>query len=158
MGNQASLRSSPLAIRCLSRVWGPYAGAGIRVTKVAPDFREVETRMKLRWYNKNLVGTHYGGSLFSMTDPLYMIMLVANIGDKHLVWDKKTTIEFVRPGKTEVRAHFKLTQDLIEQIVEEAKDGAPHFVDFKVDVLDAEDKVVAKVDKSLYVRRKPRER
>ena len=114
--------------------------------------------MKLRWYNKNLVGTHYGGSLYSMADPFYMVMLVANLGDKHFVWDKSSSIEFISPGKGEVRASFKLSQEVIEHIVEEAKNGEPHFVDFKVEVLDADDSVVARVNKTLYVRRKPRER
>ena len=92
----------------LSRLYLPFLGAGIKVTKITPDYREVETRMKLRWYNKNLVGTHYGGSLYSMADPFYMVMLVANLGDKHFVWDKSSSIEFISPGKGEVRAsvHF----------------------------------------------------
>lgn len=149
---------SPFTVKLLSRLYLPFLGAGIRVTKVTPDYREMETRMKLRWYNRNLVGTHYGGSLYSMTDPFYMLMLVMNIGDQHLVWDKSSSIEYVSPGKGEVKASFKLSQDMIESIVEEAKDGKPHFVNFKVDVLDAKENVVAKVNKVLYVRRKPRKR
>lgn len=154
----ASRLASPFTIKLLSRLYGPFLGAGIRVTKVTPDFREIETRMKLHWYNRNLVGTHYGGSIFSMADPFYMLMLIVNIGDNHFVWDKATSIQFVRPGKGEVRANFKLSQDTIERIVEDAKGGEPNFVDFEVDVLDCEEKVVAKVTKTLYIRRKPRER
>lgn len=114
--------------------------------------------MKYRWYNKNLVGTHYGGSLYSMTDPFYMLMLIANIGDEHFVWDKKASIEFISAVKSEVRANFKLSDEVIERIVEEAKDGKPHFVDFEADILDSEDNLVAKCNKTLYVRRKPRSR
>ena len=69
-------------------------GAGIRVTKVAPDFREMEVKMKLKWYNKNYVGSHYGGSMFSMTDPFYMLMLIQILGKDYLVWDKSARIEF----------------------------------------------------------------
>ena len=126
--------------------------------KIAPDYREMETRMKLRWFNKNFVGTHYGGSLYSMTDPFYMLMLLANIGDKHFVWDKSATIEFMQPVKTEVRATFTLSEEVIQHIVAEAEDGKPHYQEFEVNVLDTEDKVVAKLTKSVYVRKKPRER
>lgn len=138
----------------MAKIWPPYLGAGIRVTKISPDYREIETRMKLHWYNKNAVGTHYGGSLYSMTDPFHMLMLLANIGKEHIVWDKSSTIEFVSPGKTEVRANFKLSEEMIEHIVEEARDGRPHYQNFDVTVLDSMDNVVAKVTKTLYIRRK----
>jgi len=129
-------------------------GAGIRLSKLSEDYMEAETSMKLRWYNKNLVGTHFGGSIFSMTDPFYMIMLVYHIGDKHYVWDKTSTIEFLKPGKSELRAHFKLTPALLDEIVKKADDGKPHYSSFDVKVLDQDDGVVAKINKTLYVRRK----
>lgn len=147
-----------LRMKLFGSLWGPFLGAGIRVTEVTPDFRYLETRMKLRWFNTNLVGTHYGGSLYSMTDPFYMLMLLANIGDEHFVWDKAALVEFVSPVKTEVRAEFKLEDAVIKKIVEDARDGERHFVDFDVKVVDVDDKLVAKVHKTLYIRRKPRNR
>jgi acyl-coenzyme A thioesterase PaaI-like protein len=144
--------------KLISTFYPPFVGAGIRVTKIAPGYREMESRMKLHWYNKNLVGVHYGGSIYSMTDPFYMVMLLWNIGDQHFVWDKSSTIEYIIPAKGEVRASFKLSQEEIDRIVEAAKDGKPHFVDFRVDVVDADDVVVAKLKKTLYVRKKPREK
>ena len=70
-------------------MYAPFVGAGFRVTKVSPDFREVEVRMKLKWYNKNYVGTHYGGSIYSMADPFYMVMLIEILGKEYQVWDRK---------------------------------------------------------------------
>ena len=148
----------PKLLKHSGRIWGPFMGAGIRITKVTPDYRHMETRMRLRWFNTNLVGTHYGGSLYSMTDPFYMLMLIVNIGDEHFVWDKAGSIEFVSAVKAEVRAEFKLTDEVIEKIVEDARDGERHFVNFDVNVVDADDQLVAKVHKTLYVRRKPRNR
>lgn len=146
---------SPFGIRNFMRLWGPFIGANIRVTKVSPDFKEMEARMKLHWYNKNLFGTQFGGSLFSMTDPFYPMMLMMNIGGKHIIWDKSASIEFVSAVKTEVRASFKLSDERLQRITEEAKDGEPHFVDFKVDILDLDDNLVARCTKVVYVRRKP---
>ena len=92
------------ALQLWSRFYMPFVGAGIRVTKVTPDFREVEVKMKLKWYNKNYVGSHYGGSMFSMTDPFYMLMLIQILGKDYMVWDKSACIEFLKPGKTELCA------------------------------------------------------
>ena len=56
-------------------LWPPFLGAGIRVDHIAPDWREVRSSLKLNFFNRNYVGTHFGGSLFAMTDPFLMLML-----------------------------------------------------------------------------------
>ena len=135
-------------------VFGPFIGAGIRVTKATPDFCRMEVRMKLKWYNKNYVGTHYGGSMFSMTDPFYMLMLIQVLGKDYLVWDKSAKIEFLKPGKTELCTKFVLTDEIIADIISKTKDGNPYFAEFSVDVTDTEGAVVARADKIVYIRKK----
>ena len=90
-----------------------------------------------------------------MTDPFYMLLIGYHIGDKHYVWDKASTIEYLKPGTSEIRANFKITPALLDEIVKKAGDGQPHYYSFDVEVLDEDDDVVAKVNKTLYVRRKP---
>ena len=66
-------------MRLLS-LYPPYLGAGVRVTRVSDDLRTFEVEMKLRFYNRNYVGTHFGGSLYSMCDPFYMLILLEALG------------------------------------------------------------------------------
>ena len=158
-----SLRSiknfSPAFIKLFTHFYFlPYVGAGIKLSKLSPDFKEAETKMKLRWYNKNMVGSHFGGSLYSMTDPIYMLMLGAHIGDTHYVWDKSASIEYVKPSKSEVRAHFQISTVEVNSIVEQASDGEPHYFTFDVDVMDTDNEVIARIKKTLYVRKKKQEK
>ena len=139
-----------------SRLYAPFIGAGIRVTKVTPDFREMEVKMKLKWYNKNYVGTHYGGSIYSMTDPFYMVMLIQILGNGYIVWDKAAHIEFLKPGKTELYANFCVTDEALEDIIAKTNDGGQNLAEFKVDVTDTSGDIVAKVRKTIYIRRKQR--
>ena len=88
-------------------------GAGIRIKEISNDYRYLVASMKLRRYNQNYVGSQYGGSLFSMTDPFYMLMLLNILGTKYIVWDKAGRIEYVAPGKTEVTATFQLSEEQI---------------------------------------------
>src|SRR5271166_763243 len=62
----------------LINIWPPIAGSGIRV-RWGADMKSVDVEMKLRMWNRNYVGTHYGGSLYSMTDPFYMLLLMNNL-------------------------------------------------------------------------------
>src|SRR5579862_4769915 len=96
-------------------IWPPFFGAGIRV-KWSTDHKAVDVEMKLRFWNRNYVGTHYGGSLYSMADPFYMLMLIENLGRDYIVWDKSASIRFRKPGRGKMRASFRLSEEQIESI------------------------------------------
>ena len=140
------------------RWWPPFLGAGIRVRSLADDFREAVVELRLGRLNRNYVGTHYGGSLYSMTDPFYMIMLLHNLGSDYLVWDKSGSIEYLAPGRGTVSARFALTEARLAEIRAQAAGGEKVLPEFEIDVVDAAGTVVAKVRKTLYVRLKPRRR
>ena len=139
--------------------WPPFLGAGIRVKRFSDDFRDVVVELKLGRLNRNYVGTHFGGSLYAMTDPFFMIMLLHNLGERYLVWDKSGSIEYVAPGRGTVRAHFLLTEERIAEIRSQAAGGERVLPEFQVEVRHADDdSLVALVRKTLYVRLKPRRR
>ena len=135
----------------------PFLGAGIKVKYIAPDYKEVFVSMKLRWYNRNYVGTHFGGSLAAMTDPFYMFMLIHILGSEYIVWDKTSTIDFIAPGRGTVTAHFILKDDQIAEIKRKTADGDPYYPEFSVDIVNELGEVVASVAKKLYVRKKQEE-
>jgi acyl-coenzyme A thioesterase PaaI-like protein len=138
--------------------WPPFLGAGIRVRSLSDDFREAVVELRLGRFNRNYVGTHYGGSLYSMTDPFYMIMLLHNLGPDYLVWDKSGSIEYLAPGRGTVTARFHLAEARLAQIRAQAAGGEKVLPEFEIDVVDAAGTVVAKVRKTLYVRLKQRHR
>lgn len=134
--------------------WPPYLGAGIHVTKIAPDLTFVEVQMKLHFWNKNYVGTHFGGSLYSMTDPFFMLMLIENLGPKYEVWDKKGEIRYVKPGRGTVRAFFQLSQEDIQSIKWQVESEEKAEKTFQVTIYDESNNVVAVVDKTLHIKQK----
>ncbi|MFK8137953.1 MAG: DUF4442 domain-containing protein [Bdellovibrionales bacterium] len=144
----------PQFILKLLSLWPPYLAAGIRIKYVSKDFRTIKVELKQRPWNTNYVGSHFGGSLYSMCDPHYMFILLEHLRPDHIVWDKAASIEFIRPGRGTVSATFKIDDIVIQKI----KNGA--LKNFKIEptfetlVTDSEGNTVAKVHKTLYVRRK----
>ena len=138
----------------LIRFWPPYLGAGVRVVSVSADLRAIEVEMKLRFWNKNYVGTHFGGSLYTMVDPFLMLMLMENLGRDYVVWDKSASIRFKRPGRGRVVARFLLDQAKIDEIRSSADRDPKVEPEFMIQILDDENMVVAEVQKILHVRRK----
>jgi len=109
------------ALRRWVSLWPPFVGMGIRVRHIAPNMKAVDVEMKLHFWNANYVGTHFGGSLFAMTDPFYMLMLMANLGRDYVVWDKAATIRYRKPGGGTVRAEFRLSDGQIDDVREKLK-------------------------------------
>jgi acyl-coenzyme A thioesterase PaaI-like protein len=144
-------------LRRVMNAWPPFLGAGIRVRRIAGDFREIVVELPLRPYNRNYFGTHFGGSLYAMTDPFFALMVLHNLPEGYLVWDKAASIDFLAPGRSRLRATFRVAQEELDHILRMTANGDKHLHLFKVDVVDAEGLAVAKVEKIVYVRRKRRE-
>jgi acyl-coenzyme A thioesterase PaaI-like protein len=142
----------------LLRIYPPFLGAGVRVRRADADLSRVEVEMRLTPWNRNFVGTHFGGSLYSMCDPFLMLMLMTRLGPAYLVWDRSASIEFVRPGRGTVAATFELPDARVEEIRREAERSEKVLPRFQVTVIGDDGLPVARVEKVLYVRRKqPRE-
>jgi acyl-coenzyme A thioesterase PaaI-like protein len=142
-------------LRHIMNLWPPFLFSGISLTRVSEDYREAEVQLKKHWFNQNYVGVHFGGSLFAMTDACYMVMLVQVLGKGYYVWDQRATIDYVKPGRGTVTAKFAVTDERLQDILAHTAAGEKYLPEFAVEIMDAQGDVVARVIKTLYVRKKP---
>lgn len=146
-------------LRWAMNLWPPYLFSGIRVASISDDFRNARVELKQRWYNRNYVGTHFGGSMFSMADPFLMIMFTRNLGREFTVWDKAASIEFKKPGTGTLHAEFLITPETLAEIREalpnEGDRTAPVFV---IDLKNSADEIVATITKTMHIRRRADDR
>lgn len=145
-------------LRWLLNLYPPYLGAGIRVQHISPDLRSVKVAMKLTRWNRNYVGTQFGGSLYAMVDPFYMLLLIEQLGRDYIVWDKAASIDFIAPGKGPVFVEFHVDDALLDDIRQQTATGKKCLPRVQVDIRDGAGELVARVDKTLYVRLKPQAR
>lgn len=150
MGEASSLRRK-------LNLYPPLLGAGIKVTKISDDFRHVEVSLKLHFWNRTIVGTAFGGSLYAMCDPFFMLILMKNLGRDYIVWDKAATIRFRRPGRGVLRAVFAIDEKTIESIRSQAEISPKVEPTFRTVITDVQGEVIAEVEKLLYVRKKQTE-
>ncbi|MFT3756580.1 MAG: DUF4442 domain-containing protein [Pseudoxanthomonas sp.] len=149
---------SPRKFRHLLNFWPPFFFARIVVTDVADDWRWLRVELRQHRWNSNYVGTHFGGSLFAMTDPMWMLLLMQLLGKDYFVWDKAGEIEFVKPGKGTLHAEFRVQESDLAEIRAATEAGGKYLHWFPVEVIDAQGEVVARVRKQIYVRKKPQAR
>ena len=147
-------KTPPFVMKILFNIYPPYLGSGVKVEELSSDRRFMRVRLKLRFYNRNYVGTQFGGSIYSMTDPHYMYMLISALGKDYIVWDKAAHVEFIKPGRTDLIAEFKLEGSVIDTVREKTHTGEKYVFDLPVEIKDLNQVLVAKVIKTLYVRKK----
>ncbi len=148
------MEMTPRLLRIGMNLWPPFLFTGIHVTDIGQDWRSARVELRLRPWNRNYVGTQFGGSLFAMTDPYWMLLMLHALPRDYIVWDKAAEIEFVKPGRSTVHADFRLDDSVIEEVIAAAAGGEKVLRWFDTDVIDAEGEVVARVRKQLYIRRK----
>ena len=136
----------------LINFYPPLLGAGIRSRTI--DELTIHVEMKLTALNRNIVGVHFGGSLYAMCDPWFMLIMMRALGPDYIVWDKAASIKFVSPGRGTVNAVFQIPQERVNEIRAAADRGEKIEPTFSVDVLGEQGQVIAHVEKLLYVRKK----
>lgn len=134
--------------------WPPFFFSGIKLIKRTKDYRHVIVKLKLRFWNANYVGTQYGGSMFSMADPIYMVMLIQNLGPEYVVWDKAATIRYLKPGRTDLTAEFNLSDDDLALITSTLQLQDKMEWNRKVQIKDKNGEIVAEVDKILSIKKR----
>ena len=149
-----ALMTSHAGMRRMLNIWPPFLFSGISILEISRDFRYARVRLKKKMLTSNYVGTLFGGSLFAMTDPFYMVMVLKNLGKEYIVWDKRSEIEYVSPGKSTVYAEFHLSDEELNEIKREVATAGKYLKWFEVDIKSADGTVVAIVKKQIYVRQK----
>lgn len=138
----------------LINFYPPFLGAGIRIKDYSKEGNSYLVEMKLRWYNRNVAGTHFGGSLYAMCDPFYVFAAYSHFGDDYIIWDKSASIQFVRPGVGRVTALFEIPLSRLAEMKNEVDNEKMRTFHFETEVLDSKNRVVSKVKKEIYIKKK----
>ncbi len=138
----------------LVNFYPPFLGAAIRVSYPKDDPHTIVVRMKLTFYNRNLFGTQFGGSLYMMADPFFVFILTRNLGPGYAVWDKKAAIEFLKPGRGRVTGRYHVPPEEIARVKALVDAGETVEPVYTADIVSDDGEVVARVTKTLWVRKK----
>ena len=131
-----------------------FWSTGAKVTYLAADYKEVHLKLPLSWRTRNYVGTIFGGSMFASTDVLYFLLVLKNIGNDHIIWDKASSIRFKKPGKGILYAKAVISDEEIETIKKELQNTDKIVRDYHLDLIDEAGDVCASIEKTIHIRNK----
>lgn len=147
------MRIPPKIAFQLFNFWPPFFGAGISVKKISADMLSMETHLKNRFWTKSLLGLQFGGSIYSMTDPIYVAIISSALGSDYVVMDKEAKIAYTKAGKGKLIAKFQLTEVELNSIKNNTENGQPYIFEKSIEVTDESNRQIAKIDKKIYIRK-----
>lgn len=148
------MRFTPSTLKWGLRIWPPYLGAGVFVREIADDWSSARIELAKHRVTNNAIGTAFGGSMQSMTDPFHTLLLMHQLGRDYIVWDSAAEIRFVAPGRTRLFAKVELPPETVEEIRRQTADGQKSLTWFETTITDADGTVIAEVRRQVYARRK----
>ncbi len=134
--------------------WPPFLFTGIKIEQLSDNYCYCKVRLKLRFWNANYVGTQYGGSIYSMSDPFFMIMLMKNLGNGFIVWDKAAHISYLKPGNSDLTAEFVLSEEDIKTIRETLKNVNKMEWSKVIEIKGEDEQLVARVEKVISIKKR----
>lgn len=132
----------------------PFIGAGIYVRSVSSDLTRIEAVLPLRWYNRNAYGAHFGGNIYMLCDPFFILILHAWLGEDYVLWDRSAQIRYLKPGRGRLSAIFEITKPRIQHIIDQLEKNPQSSFHFSTEVKNKHGETVATVEKEIYIRKK----
>jgi hypothetical protein len=127
----------------------PAPPCSYALTNPAPSPANPSTQMAAR-----LVGTIFGGSMYSAVDPIYMVMLIRRLGKDYLVWDKAASIQFKKPGRETLHARFVVKDGELAAIRAALETQRSIDRTYWIELKDSSGTVCATVEKLIYIRKR----
>lgn len=132
--------------------WSPmYRRSTGKIINVSEDLHDIKIKIPLSWKNRNYVGSIFGGSMLSATDPIYMIQLMKILGKDYVVWDKAATIKYKRPGKETLFCEFTFTRQEIVNIKKDVENKGEIDIIKTPNIVTKDDVIIAELSKTIYV-------
>lgn len=129
----------------------PYRGTGAKVKFISKDWYEVHVKLSLSWRTKNIMGSVFGGSIYSSIDPIYMAQLMRILGKEYVVWDKAASIRFKKPIRKVAYTQFLLSDELINKIKQDVLLNGEVDIELPVSFKDKNEIEYALINKKIYI-------
>ena len=148
------MRMTPRRLAIGMSLWAPNLFSGIRVKGFSKDWTRATVELHINLFTRNYVRTAFGGSMSAMTDPYFFMLVRHQLGRDYMVWDTRGEIEFLKPGRGVLTAHFEVPRAKVQELRERARGGVKVLEWFETEITDREGDVVARVRREVYVREK----
>lgn len=108
------LSATPDRLRRSMNIWPPLLFSGVKMTHISPDWSKARIVLNLRWWNANMHGAAFGGTLYAMTDVMFGTLVARYLGSDYEAWTRTGTFQYISPGRAGAYLDVEITPELAE--------------------------------------------
>jgi acyl-coenzyme A thioesterase PaaI-like protein len=147
---------SPKSLKWLLRIYPPFLFQRIWVKKIHTDFQGVDVKIIKSIFNKNSNNTIFGGTIFSAVDPFYAILIDQRLQShgfkKTVAWLKSASIEYKKPGLTNLKFSIKITDEDFNECMDTLNSRGRIIKTFSVEIVNDQNEICAIAKNEIYIR------
>lgn len=125
-------------------IYPPWWMMRIKVLKLENDWRHIRIRLPLTWISRNMGGSMFGGFQASLADPIAPLAC-AKIFPAYHVWTRHLSVDFVRPGVTDMELRFDFPPEKEKEIRETLERRGRSTPSFEYGLYDNQNRLCTKI-------------
>jgi len=137
------------------RFYPPLFFQRIWVRKFDKGFTGVEVSISKSILNSNYNRSIFGGTIFSASDPFYAVLfdqILSRRGFKVRVWLKSASIQYLKPGRSNLHFRISLTEEDIREAETALRTVGKFVKAYPMEILTSKGEVCASVTNEVYLR------
>ena len=140
--------------------WGlclypPMLFQRIWVRRFHDGFRGVDVKINKSLFNKNYNGSIFGGTIYAATDPFYALLfdqLLQREGFKIRVWLKSASIQYLKPGRSDLFFTLIITDEMLSEAIEALHTVGKFIKAYPMEIFNKSGELCATVMNEVYIR------
>ncbi|RZK73358.1 MAG: DUF4442 domain-containing protein [Pedobacter sp.] len=140
--------------------WGlclypPLLFQRIWVKKFHKGFRGVDVKINKSLFNKNYNSSIFGGTIYAATDPFYALLfdqLLQRKGFKVRVWLKSASIQYLKPGRTDLFFTVLVTDEMLNEAILALNTVGKFVKAYPMEIKNSSGELCATVMNEVYIR------
>jgi hypothetical protein len=137
------------------RLYPPLLFQRIWVVGFHKGFRGVDVKVSKSLFNNNYNGSIFGGTIYAATDPFYALLfdqLLQRKGFKVRVWLKSASIQYLKPGRTNLFFTIAITDHMLDEATTTLQSNGKFIKAYPMEIFNKEGELCATVMNEVYIR------
>ena len=117
--------------------------------------RGVDVKINKSLFNKNYNGSIFGGTIYAATDPIFAILfdqILQREGFKVRVWLKSASIQYLKPGRSDLYFTAIVTDDMLNEAIETLNTVGKFVKAYPMEIMNDKGELCATVLNEVYIR------
>lgn len=139
------------------RLYPPLLLQRIWVRSIDSGFRGVDVKINRSLITLNFGKAIFGGTIYTATDPFYAMLFGQLLKHKvyHIsVWLKSASIQFLRPGRTDLYYRISITDEMINEAEEALNKNGVFIKSYSIEIYSKTGDLYAIAKNEIYIRKK----